>query len=397
MALITKVKYTLKLIFFQFKDVVKKISNSDIIDHYFWQPNSNKIDLFETKTINHIINDKSSLSANPLNFSSSEFHKELFYKYSSGTHPFTIFRGEDVIVQSKFALATKDSFILASPFQYDILDETRYQAQKYNFKGNHYKDRDFLLYLKRPDFQTIEKAVVLSTSASNGNYSHFMIDLVPKFLYVLPTLDENDYLIINGPVKNFVTDFFSLFGYEDQLIIMDNHKAYKINECSIVGALSPRGNPTLEAINLLNSIKLTSLSEDSLRSHKVYISRRLAKARKMLNEVELEMQLMDSGFEIVFLEKLSIPSQIHLFKNAKVIVSPHGAGLTNLVFCETNTLVIEIFTSRHLESSMFNNAAIKGLIYNYIVFDSVNKRGDYIVKVPEIIDFLNIHDESKNV
>lgn len=393
----TKVKYTLKLIFFQFKDVAKIISNSDIIDHYIWQLNSNKSDLFETKTINHIINDKSGYSANPLNFHSSEFHRELFNKYFSGTFPFTIFKGKDVIVQSKFALATKDSFILATPFQYDIFDESRYQAQKYNFKGNHYKDRDFLFYLKRPDSQTIKKAIVLSTSASNGNYSHFMIDLVPKFLYVLPTLDQNDYLIINGPVKNFVTDFFSLFGYEDQLIIMDNHKTYKINECSIVGALSPRGNPTLEAIDLLNNIKLPYLSDNSLRSHKVYISRRLAKARKILNEVELEMQLMDRGFEIVFLEKLSIASQIQLFKNAKVIVSPHGAGLTNLVFCEKGTVVIEIFTSRHLESSMYNNAAIKGLIYNYIVFDSINNRGDYIVKVPEIIDFLNIHEESKNV
>ena len=390
MALMTKVKLTLKFVFFHYKDVFKLISNSDKIDHYIWQPNLNKSDLFETKTINNIINDKKFYPAYPLNFFSSKFHREIFYKYSPGTHPFTIFKGEDVIVQSKFALATKDSFILATSFHYDILEETRYKSQKFNYKINYYRDRDFLFYMKRPNHQTIKKAVVLSTSASNSNYSHFMIDLVPKFLYVLPTLDDNDYLIINGPVKTFVTDFFSSFGYENRLIIMDNHKAYKINECYIIGALSPRGNPTLEAVDLLNSSINHFMYDNYLGSRKVYISRRLAKARKMLNEVELEMQLMDRGFEIVFLEKLSIASQIQLFKNAKVIVSPHGAGLTNLVFCEKGTVVIEIFTSRHLESSMYNNAAIKGLIYNYIVFDSVNKRGDYIVNVPEIIDFLNI-------
>jgi capsular polysaccharide biosynthesis protein len=39
---------------------------------------------------------------------------------------------------------------------------------------------------------------------------------------------------------------------------------------------------------------------------------------------------------------MSMPDQILLFQSAEFIISPHGAGLANLLFCEPGTKVIEL-------------------------------------------------------
>jgi len=384
-----RIKYKLKIFFFKVKDLVVHVSLFKETDHYIWEPRFNELRFFEIERTYHTCSDKSKYLARAINLKDERFRKKLLSKYSFGNHSFDVFKAKDVLVQSRHGLATKDSFILSAPFQYDLLEETRYSSQRKNKNFLRYKDRDFLLYLKRPKFQIIQKATVISTSASNLNYSHFMIDLVPKFLQCLPKLSESEYLIVNGPVKKFVIDFFNMYGYSKKLIVMSDDQAYKIKDCSIIGALSPRGNPTDEAVNLLDKIQLPIVSNSFGKSSKIYISRRLAKARRMLNEEELEFELVNRGYEIFFLEDQPISFQILLFRNAEIIVSPHGAGLTNLVFCKKGTKIIEIFTSKHLEASMFNNSAIRGLSYNFLVFESLNNNGDYIVNVNEITSFID--------
>jgi hypothetical protein len=43
----------------------------------------------------------------------------------------------------------------------------------------------------------------------------------------------------------------------------------------------------------------------------------------------------------VYLEGMSVADQILLFQRAEFVISPHGAALANLIFCEPGTKVIE--------------------------------------------------------
>jgi capsular polysaccharide biosynthesis protein len=76
----------------------------------------------------------------------------------------------------------------------------------------------------------------------------------------------------------------------------------------------------------------------------VYISRKLANSRRLDNEEALldAIRQSFSGCKVVHLETMRFAEQIELFYNAKMIISPHGGGLTNLVFCRPGTAVIEI-------------------------------------------------------
>ena len=43
------------------------------------------------------------------------------------------------------------------------------------------------------------------------------------------------------------------------------------------------------------------------------------------------------------LAKLSVVDQIFLFNQAETIVSPQGTGLANIIFCNKNVKIIELF------------------------------------------------------
>jgi capsular polysaccharide biosynthesis protein len=53
--------------------------------------------------------------------------------------------------------------------------------------------------------------------------------------------------------------------------------------------------------------------------------------------------LQERGFEVVRCESLPFADQVKLFRDAEVVVGPHGGGFANLVWCEAGTKVFEIF------------------------------------------------------
>jgi hypothetical protein len=79
---------------------------------------------------------------------------------------------------------------------------------------------------------------------------------------------------------------------------------------------------------------------------RIYISRRNAATRQLLNEeVVLEMLVSDFGFHAVENESLDLFGQMRAFKGASVVMGPHGAGLTNMVFADKPGILIEMFNS----------------------------------------------------
>ncbi|WP_139295225.1 glycosyltransferase family 61 protein, partial [Planktothrix tepida] len=54
------------------------------------------------------------------------------------------------------------------------------------------------------------------------------------------------------------------------------------------------------------------------------------------------------GFVSIELETLTVQEQADLFSQAEVIIAPHGAGLTNLVFCQANTVVVELVSPHYI-------------------------------------------------
>jgi hypothetical protein len=94
------------------------------------------------------------------------------------------------------------------------------------------------------------------------------------------------------------------------------------------------------------------LGNQGIPAKKVYVSRKNS-SRSLHNETEIEDALKKIGFDIVYSEKLSIEQQINLFSNVSILISSHGAGLTNIAFMKPNTVLIEIFEDLSIVSHFY--------------------------------------------
>jgi capsular polysaccharide biosynthesis protein len=114
---------------------------------------------------------------------------------------------------------------------------------------------------------------------------------------------------------------------------------------------------------------------DGAGPEKIYISRRNAPCRRLVNEVELETQLQAAGFVSIRAEQFSVAEQARLFGSAKYVVASHGAGLANMAFAPANALLVELFHPDYIRPAYENLAAAAGLRYIATAGSSRNNPG----------------------
>ena len=85
---------------------------------------------------------------------------------------------------------------------------------------------------------------------------------------------------------------------------------------------------------------LHEISKKKLK--RIVVSRGSSTTRRWLNEDECMEVLNSLGFKLIDPSKMSLLEQINTFSSAEVILGPHGAGLTNLIFSCPDTKVIKI-------------------------------------------------------
>jgi hypothetical protein len=114
---------------------------------------------------------------------------------------------------------------------------------------------------------------------------------------------------------------------------------------------------------------------------RIYISREDATARKVRNADEVGAVLDTHGFETYVLSELTVAEQIRLFANADCVVSPHGAGLTNVVYSD-DVSIVELFGDERVAT--FARLATM-LDHDYRNLDC-EQRGVNVVVDPERLD-----------
>jgi capsular polysaccharide biosynthesis protein len=92
-------------------------------------------------------------------------------------------------------------------------------------------------------------------------------------------------------------------------------------------------------------------------STKLYISRADSKYRRVVNEPELMEYLAPLGFQKVTLTGIPLFEQMAMFYHADVIITLHGAALTNTLFCKQNTRIIELGSSYLAGKQHFSDIA----------------------------------------
>lgn len=98
-------------------------------------------------------------------------------------------------------------------------------------------------------------------------------------------------------------------------------------------------------------------ASEAQAGERIYLSRQGSKMRRVLNEDAFVPRLRDLGFNIIVPDALPLTDQIALFSRARIILAPHGAGLTNILFCRPGLTLIEIFAEGGVHGSAFSRIA----------------------------------------
>lgn len=75
---------------------------------------------------------------------------------------------------------------------------------------------------------------------------------------------------------------------------------------------------------------------------RLYVPRRGVRSRRVVNEAAVEEALRQLDFEVFDNAQHPVREQVRAFRDAAMIVSPHGAGLSNIVYCDPGTPVLEL-------------------------------------------------------
>ena len=116
------------------------------------------------------------------------------------------------------------------------------------------------------------------------------------------------------------------------------------------------------------------VKKKNISSIKIFIDRSESEYShcKLINNNVIKKLLSKRGFKILQTGKLDFLEQVKLFHNANLVIGPHGAAFSNLVFCKPETKVIEL--RRSVAPINFENLAIKNnLNYSSIITKNQKK------------------------
>jgi len=154
-------------------------------------------------------------------------------------------------------------------------------------------------------------------------------------------LNEIDRFFINEAQHPFHAQTFEALGMPAAKLV--NGRKDRVFRCEHLLAPSLPADPMVFPSWALSFLRERFLPlAKQVRVNRIFISRRYAARRRLLNESEIETRLRQAGFKTVALEELSFREQVSLFASASIIVATHGAGLGNLVFTPPGAKVLEL-------------------------------------------------------
>jgi capsular polysaccharide biosynthesis protein len=225
---------------------------------------------------------------------------------------------------------------------------------------------------------------IVITHSWYDNYYHWMIEIVPR-LFLMKDELSNKTLIIHKTLLKFHIDVLSKFNFKEIVFIDDNELA-KCENISFTSFPNYYTNQFLDMASkriklielnvnyllmremsqwLLNNNSLLNKSTGFLNK-KIYISRKKAFKRRIINELELEKMLVANGFVKVFLEDISFEQQVDLLNNSGIVIGCHGAGLANIIFMQPNTFVIDLINEHLHEFCYYTLASVANVNYCHV-------------------------------
>jgi len=203
-----------------------------------------------------------------------------------------------------------------------------------------------------PPLKQIEGSVAVLSGLSGNVYFHWMVDVLPRIELLRRSgrdLAEIDWFLVNSYQHQFQRESLRILGIpEEKVLESDRLPHIQATELIVPSFAGYLGWPSGWAIDFLRREFLKGIIPSYHYPKRIYISRSKARYRRVLNEADVVEVLDGFGFVSILPESMSLQEQIAYFYHAEVIVAAHGSGLTNTIFCQAETKVIELMSPHYI-------------------------------------------------
>lgn len=225
--------------------------------------------------------------------------------------------------------------------------------------------------LKLNPVKKIKGKVAVLATAGSSTYFHWMCDILPRIhlLRLAGKFDAMDYFIVNQDRMPFQEETLRILGIpEEKRIYCLNHWKFHLKAEELLVPSLPSKLDTVARWScdfLKDHFGLNGGQE--MLPKRIYVSRAKAANRRVNNEGQVLEILKGYGFETVYTEAMTVVEQARLFANVRCVVAPHGAGLTNLVFCQPGTKVVDVFSPNWVNPCYWTMSNQLDLEYHYLI------------------------------
>ncbi len=334
------------------------------------------------------------------------FDEELYsmptlYEYNS-SNP-TIFSAYEALVPKSQVFCIRNAMCVASCEE--VFTEEHKVVREFTTTHNNQmvgKSQMRIKTSKRKRY--FGKVLHMSLGGLEDNYYHFNVEFLARWYIFNLSGIKVDYII--WPMRTSFQREFAELLMLDKTILLNADDSLVQAETLVVPTLI-NNYKTVELNGFIFYHKLwipswISQAYESVQQKagsqftgkegpaRIYISRRNARCRRIVNEQELFQELEKYGFVKLYLEDLSVVEQLSKFRDARAIIAPHGAGLVNMSYAMQKLKILELYSKDYFDPSFRIHANTLGHQYDFLIGETAPNRNlnpqeeDIIVNVSKV-------------
>jgi hypothetical protein len=270
----------------------------------------------------------------------------------------------------RVALAELPGGRVLSPYSAVITGQGDLVSEVSQYFGT-WRPRQHPLYLSpfQPDpVEVPGRLGVLAFQHGGLNYYHFVFDVLPRIAIAeqCAEIEAPDRWYVPASTQDRV-GLLDALGITAEKRIDSMEVTHVRAECLVVPGLAGYEQHPAWVTQFLRE-RLLPPKYERVPGRCLYVTRGASKNnRAVLNEAEVTAALEAHGFTAINPSSLTIDEEIQTFAEADIVVSAHGGALTNILFMNPGSLVIELFPASHVNPCYWKLAdTVPGVDYRYL-------------------------------
>jgi hypothetical protein len=239
--------------------------------------------------------------------------------------------------------------------------------------------------------RTINTGVHVAKRASS-NYGHFLVEMLPRLVLNAEAYPADVPILLHRASRRFALPMLEVAGIDKERVAWIDDEPVRVR--TLYWPTRNTFHPLDNSPHIFPFLRsLAPRAAKGSAGRRLFVARRDAGTRQLLNDADVFAVLAPHGFEDVAPGRMSFREQMQVFAEARVVVGVAGAALTNIVFMPPGGTVV-MLTPVPMAGWFFWDVASHCDLELVVVWgDARDRRGsksiDFHVDPESIVPFLN--------